>query len=752
MRLVNPYIERVATFSTGTPLANSLSELWVMNRYLRPDLLHDAGVEHLDSWGAAFTTTRETIELNSSGSRFQPKTRVAEFVNVGDLIGMTSAFTDSVSRNQIPATLPELRNGQRTVVSFEPPQEVADFITDLGFRADTFDPKRPDVDNPLKVATDGRNATLDPRTAHLRAPDSAEPGQLRSTVVAERVLATYAATKNNTYRDPDTDELSPTRGGLQIVFCDRATPKTERSTWSIYDALRTELVAGGIPAEQIAFIHDYPGPAAKTQLFADCRSGKIAVLLGSTEKMGTGANIQTRAVALHHVDVPWRPADLEQREGRIIRQGNQNPVVDIFCYVAEKTFDIYMWQTVERKAHFIEQYRQADRTARRVPDLGTDDLAENAAMIKAVATGDHRYVRRIELEQLIGELQTEQDSYFAAARSRERELIALHAAVPAHETAVNDLENIAALLQDQQDTDTTPPVVLGNTTYDKRPDASAALVATLRDAALRLRARPADEAITIGAISGVEIEARYSTSNSVVYVKPVGLPVLKSIEHEALYVDAVKAAAMSPAEHDAAQARLASGIMTRVENLIADLPKALDNRRWDLDRDRKRLHQLETEPAPEFTRLSELKQLHAELDALERDLRTEAVSPQAQDRRRALNDRLAAKGRRPGWSLMLNATPALCRHLGYDNPDQLRALMRKREQDAHLGHLQRGQHHSSGDEHPQGLTDTSGQRIGDLITAATPQHADPVIELAGPTRAHASPEVSRAQESSIEIE
>ncbi len=730
------YIERVATFATGTPLSNSLSELWVMNRYLRPDVLQDAGVEHLDSWGAAFTTTRETVELNSSGSRFQPKTRVAEFVNVGDLIGMTSAYTDSVGRDRIPATLPELRGGERTVISFEPPQEVADFITDLGYRADMLDPRRPDLDNCLKIATDGRNVTLDPRAAHLRTPDRSEPGQLRSTVVADHILATYLKTNGTLYHDPDTDEPSPTPGGLQIVFCDRATPKQDHSAWSIYDAIAADLIAGGIPADKIAYIHNYPSPAAKAQLFTDCRTGKIAVLFGSTEKMGTGANIQTRCVALHHVDVPWRPADLEQREGRILRQHNQNRVVDIFCYVAEKTFDIYMWQTVERKAHFIEQYRTADRSARRVTDLGTDDLAENAAMIKAVATGDERHVRRIELEQIIGELQTEQDAYFAATRSHDRELTALRAAIPAHETAITALETIVASLEHHEQTGSKPATTIGGTEYAKRPDASVALVAALRDSAGCLRNRPADEHLTLGSIAGADLEIRYNTADSLLYVKPVGLPVLKPIPHEDLYLDPTKAMTMAPEEHDTAQAHLASGIMTRVENLITELPRTLDNRRWDLDRDRNRLHHLETEPAPQFTRLPELKARHAELDTLERDLRTAATSPEAVARRKALDDRLAAKGRRYGWSLMLNATPALCRKLGYDNPDQVRALMRKREQDAHLRHLE-------GENLPVtgiGPVDISGQKIRDLITTATPSENKqaetgtlaPVTEL--PTR------------------
>ncbi|RJO77644.1 helicase [Nocardia panacis] len=739
------YIERVATFSTGTPLSNSLSELWVINRYLRPDVLRDAGVEHLDSWGAAFTATRETIELNSSGSRFQPRTRVAEFVNVGDLIAMTSAFTDSIGRDQIPATLPELREGQRTVVAFEPPQEVQDFITDLGHRCDKLDARRPDLDNSLKIATDGRAITLDPRAAHLRAPDPAEPGVLRSTVVSERILARHNVTKDNTYLDPDTGNPSPTPGGLQIVFCDRATPKADHSSWSIYDAIKADLIVGGIPAERIAYIHDYPSPAAKTQLFADCCSGKIAVLFGSTEKMGTGANIQTRAVALHHVDVPWRPADLEQREGRIVRQGNQNPVVDIFCYVAEKTFDIYMWQTVERKAHFIEQYRRADRTARRVPDLGADDLAENAAVIKAIATGDNRHIRRIELEQTIAELHTEQDTYFATTRSRERELVALRAAIPAHETAIGAMENITAALEQQSNTSETPPVVIDGTTYTKRPEASAALLNALRDAAGRLRNQPADRHLDIGSLRGVDIEARYNTADSLLYLKPVGLPILKTIAYTDLYLDVVKTIFMTTDEQDAAQAPLAAGIMTRAENLINDIPKALDNRRWELEHDRTRLHKLETEPAPEFTRLNELKSLHLELDNLERDLRNDATSPEARARRRELNNRLRIKGRVPGWSLLHNATPALCRRLGYDNADQVRAMVRKQERDAYLARVEKVPN-----EKPTVLNEEVGigTPIRNLIAAATPSGIGHFIEVA-PAVAELS---AVNQESSIEIE
>jgi len=208
------YVERVATFATGTPVANSLGELWVMTNYLRPDLLEAAGVAALDSWGATFTDTVESVELNSSGSKLVPKTRVGEFTNVGDLVAMTSVFTDVVMRDQVQVTLPVLDDGQRTVISFEPSQEVRDFITDLGHRASAADRRRPDIDNSLKIASDGRNVTLDPRTAHLDAPETGG----RARILADQILEVRKDTKDNVYLD-NLGNDSPLRGGLQIVFC-----------------------------------------------------------------------------------------------------------------------------------------------------------------------------------------------------------------------------------------------------------------------------------------------------------------------------------------------------------------------------------------------------------------------------------------------------------------------------------------------------------------------------------------------------
>ncbi|WP_433600358.1 DEAD/DEAH box helicase family protein [Nocardia sp. CA-135953] len=702
------YIERVATFATGTPVANSLSELFVMTKYLRPDLLEHSQVEHLDAWGSNFTDTVTRVELNTSGTRLVSRTRVGEFINTGDLIAMTSTFTDVVGRDQIPANLPELDGGEREVVAYEPEQEILDFIQDLGYRADSLDPKRPDLDNLLKISTDGRNVTLDPRAAHLDAP--ANGGRAR--IVAQKVLEVHAETKFNTYLDA-LGEPSPTPGGLQIVFCDRSTPKNT-DDWTIYQAIKDELIAGGMEPGSIRFIHDYPSAAAKQVLFDECKNGKVSVILGSTEKMGTGTNIQTRATALHHVDVPWKPADLQQREGRIIRQHNQNAKVKVFCYVAERTFDTIMWQILQRKAHFIEQLKRADRSVRRVKDIENDDLAENAAAIKAIATGDNRHVRKVELDSAVAGLQAEQDQYFAANRSREREISSLERAIPRHGAAIQAIQTAVEHLESLTESQRNSSYVVNGKHFSKRPEASKALMDILRASMAELQRKSLDEALTVATIKGFQIEVRYSTEQSLLYIKPVGLPTPpRAIEREKLYIDAQKTHQMTPEEQAADQARLASGIMSRVENMITELPHALEMRKLDLELDSARLSELQTTQPDGFDRSDELAALYAELDQLERDLRNEATSPEALAARIAHQQRLEAKGRDSGWSLMLNATPGLCRQLGVETPDEIRELMAQRAESAKLKQLAQ-----QADESQLVNSETEGAFVLELVEAA----------------------------------
>jgi Protein of unknown function (DUF5131) len=277
-------VERVATFATGTPIANSLGELWVMQSYLRPDLLRAAGVDDLGDWGAAFTATVTTVEVNSTGTRLRPVTRVGKFTNLPELLALSSAYSDVVTRDQVPVALPELATGQRRIISLQPDVEVTDFIADLGYRADHLDARRPDPDNVLKISSDGRNASLDPRLAHL-----AKPTHSRAAAVAEDIMQIHTPLADRVYQDRDTGAPLARTGPLQIVFCDRGTPSKKPGQFTIYQAIKDELIQRGMSAEAVRFVHEARKPAELKALFAQCNRGEVAVLIGSTEKMGTGA-------------------------------------------------------------------------------------------------------------------------------------------------------------------------------------------------------------------------------------------------------------------------------------------------------------------------------------------------------------------------------------------------------------------------------------------------------------------------------
>lgn len=665
------YIERVATFATGTPVANSLAELWVMQHYLRPDLLDDAGVASINDWGATFTDTVERVELNSSGSRLRAVSRVGEFTNVGDLIGMTSVFTDAVTRDQVPANLPVKDGGRNTDVLFTPAVEVQDFIADLGYRADNLRRDRADLDNALKIAGDGRNATLDPRAAHL---DPAPPQHSRAHIVADRILAVHRASRDTVYLD-SAGQPHPTPGALQIVFCDRSTPKTDGS-WSIYDGIRDELIDGGMDPSRIAYVHDYPKPSEKARLFERCRTGRVSVIFGSTEKMGTGTNIQDRAIALHHVDVPWRPADLEQREGRIIRQGNQNARVQVFNYVAERTFDTVMWQTVHRKAHFIEQLKKADRSMRRVVDLDSDSLAENSAMTKALATGDDRYIRQIELDAQLQELQSEADSHFAEQRSIERDRDRLRREVPLTRARIAALAAAAPVLRQRREQETWPGITVRGQFHPTRAEAGPALAAALQNAYQSLKGAGLTKTLTVVEMSGFTIEAARPASDSALYLSFSGLgSSTKALDAHTLY----------PRIGDGDRTQHALGLLTRIENMALTVDTDLARSQSSLDRDEHRLETLGATELSDFPKAAQLSDLSDQVSQLRREIKEAETSPEALARNDARAERAAAKGREPGWSLLLNPTPAKVEETGLGSADAVRAMMRELERNALTG-------------------------------------------------------------------
>ena len=682
------YVERVCTFATGTPVANSLAELWVMQTYLRPDLLDHAGVEPIDAWGQNFTDTTETVELNASGTKLRSVTRVGQFANVGDLVGMVAQFTDAVTRDQVPVDLPVKRTGGNIVVDFQPSQEVRDFIQDLGYRADTVDPKRMDLDNALKIANDGRNVSLDPRSAHLAAP--ADGGRARE--VATRILSEHAATRDNIYRD-GLGEESEVRGGLQIVFCDRSVPKKD-GRWNIYRGIKDELIAGGMAPETIAFVHDHPKPEDKAALYEACRNGRINVLMGSTEKMGTGTNVQTRAVALHHVDVPWRPADLEQREGRIIRQGNQSAEVSVYNYVATGTYDTAMWQTLNRKAAFLEQLYAADRSIRSIEDLSSDNLAESTALVKAIATGDTRYMRRVELEREIEGLAARRESHVAETRGRRDEIAALTRSIPNDEKRLAQLDASAPAMQAWAEQDNKSYTV-GTTTTSVRKDASDQLLEGLREAYVQLRGAGPNESSHVATFADVPLHVARVMEHDMVILRFGDLPMAGlSITQDQLWPprddgrfgvwgsgqDATLDGDVDEAR--TSRAAMANGVMTRIENAIARAPRQVEAARTELQTDRQRVDELRNTPDEPFPDAAKLQAMKTELNGLNDQLAAYENSDAAKHARAELDTRMLMKGRTDGWSLMLNPTPALIEELGFETSDEVREMMWHREIEA----------------------------------------------------------------------
>ena len=675
------YVERVATFATGTKVSNSLAEEWVMQTYLAPEVLAAAGVDDLNAWGKTFTSDITRVELNSSGTKLRAVSRVAEFQNVGDLVALSALFVDSVGQDRVQAKqpLPHKAGGEDLVVSWEPSMETLDFISDLGYRSANA-PRDMRIDNSLKIASDGRDVSLSAVTANLDR--EALPEQRRAWQVAQRVLEVHDRSKNNEYRGAD-GAMSPVRGGLQILFCDRSTPKADGS-YSMYDEIRDELVAGGMDRNRIRFIHDYPTAAQKAVLFQQCRDGHVNVLIGSTEKMGTGLNVQDRAIALHHVDAPWKPSDVIQREGRIIRQGNQNDVVFMFRYVARRTFDTVMWQTIERKGHYVTQLAAADRSLRSMPDLGADSIADSAATTKAIATGDPRYLRQVELAAEVDELQSEADAHFAEQRSVERERETLRWQVPSAAERVARLETAAPQLMAWASDRDRFTMVLDEQRYTDRSVAAQVLREELRKQAVLLKHEGAARSAVIGEVVGHVIEVSRPAGANFIRLQFRDLPIAhKTIGIDELYSTPTRLPTTDTPEHSQ---QAANGLLRRLENMAADAEAAVDSARWSLEQAGQRLDQLEATTSHDFPRARELHDLSHELGALQQELREAESSPEAIAAAAERADRLARNGRDPGWSLMLNPTPQLIESLGFDSADQVRDMMLERRHAAQSEH------------------------------------------------------------------
>ncbi|NUM81447.1 DEAD/DEAH box helicase family protein, partial [bacterium] len=366
-------------FATGTPIANSMAEMFTMQRYLQPDELQKHNLHHFDSWAATFGEPVTAMELSPDGAGYRVNTRFARFINVPELMQMFRQAADVQTAAMLNLPRPKLENEKPTIRNAPTTPELKEFVQSLAARAERIRTSRvdPSLDNMLKITSEGRKAALDMRLVRASAPD--EPSG-KVNLAVENILRIWTETVD--------------RRCAQLVFCDLSTPKDRG--FSVYRDMADKLGARGIPESEIAFIQDYDSDASKLALFKEVRSGKVRVLFGSTQKMGSGTNVQERLIALHHLDAPWRPADVEQREGRILRQGNKNPVVSVFRYVTEGSFDAYMWQTLETKAKFIAQVMTGDMTIRRVEDL--DSAALTYAEVKAIASGNPLVIEKAQVD------------------------------------------------------------------------------------------------------------------------------------------------------------------------------------------------------------------------------------------------------------------------------------------------------------------------------------------------------------------
>ena len=378
---------RGVVFATGTPVSNSMTELYTMQRYLQYDRLKELNMTHFDCWASRFGETVTALELAPEGTGYRARTRFSKFFNLPELMNLFKEVADIKTADQLNLPTPEVE--YHNVVA-QPTEQQQQMVQSLSERATLVHSGNvdPSVDNMLKITSDGRKLGLDQRIINPLLTDA--PGS-KVNLCVENILRTW--------KDGESGKLT------QLVFCDISTPQKDSGkgdNFTIYQDIRQKLIDRGMPASQIAFIHDANTEVRKKELFAKVRSGQVRVLLGSTSKMGAGTNVQDRLVALHDLDCPWRPGDLAQRKGRIERQGNQNPLVHVYRYVTEGTFDAYLWQTVENKQKFISQIMTSKSPVRSCDDM--DETALSFAEIKALCAGDPRIKERMDLDVEVARL------------------------------------------------------------------------------------------------------------------------------------------------------------------------------------------------------------------------------------------------------------------------------------------------------------------------------------------------------------
>ena len=433
-------------------------ELYTIMRYLQYDTIQKMGLGHFDSWAAAFGETVTAIELSPEGTGYRAKTRFARFFNLPELISLFKESADIQTADMLHLPVPEAEYINEVL---KPIPEQEDLVSTFADRAEMVraGAVEPREDNMLKITNDGRKCALDQRLINDMLPDYPDSKVNRCVKNAFDIWQETAQNRST-----------------QLIFCDLSTPKNDGS-FNVYDDVREKLVAKGIPREEIAFIHEAGTETKKAELFAKVRSGKVRILLGSTPKLGAGTNIQDRLIALHHLDCPWKPADLEQQEGRILRQGNQNQKVKIFRYVTENTFDAYMWQILENKQKFISQIMTSKSPVRACEDV--DDAALSYAEIKALATGNPYIKEKMDLDIQVSKLKLMKANHTSQKYRLETDIaknypMQITAAKERLEGLKADAQAVKPLLENGKEEFS---MTIGGKAYTDRKEAGTALIA-----------------------------------------------------------------------------------------------------------------------------------------------------------------------------------------------------------------------------------------------------------------------------------
>ncbi|WP_442872331.1 LPD25 domain-containing protein [Coprococcus sp. B2-R-112] len=480
---------RGTVFATGTPVSNSMVELYSVQRYLQYDTLAQNGLQHFDSWASTFGETVTALELAPEGTNYRAKTRFAKFYNLPELMQMFREVADIQTADMLKLPVPKVNYHN---IKTKPSEIQTEMVASLAKRAEKVRARlvEPNIDNMLKITNDGRKLALDQRMIDPMLPDDPDSKVNACVDNVYRIWEEHADTKVT-----------------QLVFCDLSTPKND-GTFNVYDDMREKLIARGIPAEQVRFIHEATTDAQKKELFGKVRSGEVRVLFGSTPKMGAGTNVQDRLIAIHNLDCPWRPSDLEQRQGRIERQGNMFPEVEVYRYVTEQTFDAYLYQLVESKQKFISQIMTSKSPVRSAEDV--DEVALSFAEVKMLATGDARFKEKMDLDIQVSKLRVLKQSYLSEHYDLEDRVLKYYPqTIKEYEERIAGYENDVALAEQHksQGEDKFCPMTLKGVTYTEKADAGEMFLAICKD-------YPMSAPTEIGSYRGFRMEIYYDTVNA----------------------------------------------------------------------------------------------------------------------------------------------------------------------------------------------------------------------------------------------